>query len=678
MFIPDKNDLGCHLSPPPIGRYYVYGWKQSYFTRKLEAAMTFYGAHYESRRIDQSMKQEVRYRSGTHQIPVLHTAENWMIARLYCSGWKSLVCWKFMASLLIELFPTVKLRGFYFQRCVFRDLYRLDKQTGQTPMRKTLLTFTATLLISGCFDKESSENTRSITDDYSVSKCDKLINTELPHGRVILASNIPAGPYKTPDGKTYTLPAFCRAQGIAQPSNDSNIHFELWLPSENWNGRYYQLGNGGFSGAIHYGPLAASLQQGSAVASTDDGHQAGGLDATWALGHPEKVKDWGHRALKVTADNAKSMLLAFYGKPARHRYFSGCSTGGRQALMAAQRYPEDWEGILVGAPSSLEQFIGFAWNESVILGKKGSSIAPQKIPAIQQAALRQCTSKTQVINGIATDPRHCRFDPDMLMCSAEENDACLTAAQAAALKKLYQGPRLQEGGQLYPGYEPTMEAERWSTSILSDPPEQAVQFRYGRQFLSNIVYGDAGWRTNPFDLDAVWNDVKQQLILGESLDSVMNSRDPNLHKLQQSGGKVLMYFGWGDSLVAPQSGINYYNKVKTAVGTSNTEDFFRLFMVPGMAHCMAGPGSNAFGQIFALPALKDDADHSVVRALERWVEEGRAPERIIATKYHNESPEQGVEATRPLCPYPQVSFYLGSGDPQSAQHYACRLGDDLK
>ena len=220
-----------------------------------------------------------------------------------------------------------------------------------------------------------------------------------------------------------------------------------------------------------------------------------------------------------------------------------------------------------------------------------------------------------------------------------------------------------------------METERWSTSILSDPPEQAVQFRFGQQLLSNIVYGDADWRINNFDLDSVWNDVKQRLILGDSLDSVMNSRNPNLHTLQQSGSKVLMYFGWGDTIVAPQSGINYYNQVKAAVGTANTEDFFKLFMVPGMAHCMGGPGSNAFGQIFGLPALKDDADHSVVRALESWVEEGRAPESIIATKYKNESPEQGVEATRPLCPYPQVSFYLGSGNPQSAQHYECRLGD---
>ena len=231
---------------------------------------------------------------------------------------------------------------------------------------------------------------------------------------------------------------------------------------------------------------------------------------------------------------------------------------------------------------------------------------------------------------------------------------------------------------MYPGYEPTMETQSWSISILSEPPEQAVQFQYGRQFLTNFVYEDTDWQAERFNLDAVWRDVKKRQIVGHSLNSVMNSRDPNLHKLQQSGGKVLMYFGWGDSIVAPQSGIDYYKRVKAELGIATTEDFFRLFMVPGMTHCMGGPGANAFGQIFGLPALKDDADHSVVRALERWVEDGNVPERIIATKYLNESPEQGVEATRPLCPYPQVSFYPGSGNPLSAQYYECRLGESVE
>ena len=231
--------------------------------------------------------------------------------------------------------------------------------------------------------------------------------------------------------------------------------------------------------------------------------------------------------------------------------------------------------------------------------------------------------------------------------------------------KIYQGPRLQEGSQLYPGYEPTMETERWSTSILSDPPEQAVQFRFGQQLLSNIVYGDADWRINKLDLDSVWSDVKQRLIFGDSLDSVMNSRNPNLHKLQQSGSKVLMYFGWGDSLVAPQSGINYYNQGQ---GDERYLQNRRLLsIIYGPRHgptAPEGPGSNAFGQIFGLPALKDDADHSVVRALERWVEEGRVPESIIATKYKRRNLPNRVSRPRGFCALtPQVSFYLGSRQP---------------
>jgi len=512
-----------------------------------------------------------------------------------------------------------------------------------------------------------------MSPDQQCANLSHLISSGLA---ITIAESMPAGEFLAPDDKTYPLPAFCRIHGIAKPSDDSEIHFEVWMPQSKWSGRYYQLGNGGFSGAIHYSGLVAALQQGNAVAATDDGHQSeSGLDASWALNHPEKVKDWGHRAIKLTTDHAKSLIKSFYGKSADYNYFSGCSTGGRQALLMAQRHAEEWDGILAGAPSSLEQFFGFSWNEQVLRQYPENVIPPSKLPAIQRAALALCTADAYLVDDIATDPRFCRFEPSSLICEGDETDECLTAAQSQALKKLYQGPRfLKTGKSLYPGYEPTLETVGWEIAMITKNAGDAVQFTFGRQMLGNIIYDDPDWQYRKFDLDRDWTFVQQHKITGQTLGELMNSTDPDLSVLQNKAGKLLMYFGWGDTIVSPQSGINYYENVAEKFGSDETDKFFRLFMAPGMGHCAGGPGPNALGQIFGLPALIDDREHSLVRAMEAWVEQGITPKRITAVKYKDDKPETGVSFTRPLCPYPQLAVYKGKGSVNEAKNFACQVG----
>ena len=392
----------------------------------------------------------------------------------------------------------------------------------------------------------------------------ELTSSELA---IVTASLRPAGEFDAPDDKTYITPSFCRIHGIAKPSTDSEIHFEVWMPESNWTGRYYQLGNGGFSGAIHYAEMVPLLQSGNAVAMTDDGNQSKGLHARWALNHPQKIVDWGHRALKVTSDHSKALIKAFYGSEPNHSYFSGCSTGGRQALVAAQRYPDDWDGILVGAPSSLWQFVGFAWNQNALMDNPESHIPAAKLPALQQAAFQYCKAEAQVIDGIAADPRFCRFDPRILLCAGVENDQCLTQPQTEALQKLYAGPRHpQTGEQIYPGYEPTFELS-WAPAMIADEAGEVWQHFYANQLFANMVFDNADWDFKTSSLQDNLKALEQKRIAGQSLARLMGTEpNPDLSRLEEKGGKILMYFGWGDALVAPQSGIDYYNRARLALG----------------------------------------------------------------------------------------------------------------
>ncbi|MGH8237440.1 MAG: tannase/feruloyl esterase family alpha/beta hydrolase, partial [Steroidobacteraceae bacterium] len=464
-----------------------------------------------------------------------------------------------------------------------------------------------------------------------------------------------------PDHAHHTVPKFCRIQGEANPSRDSQIRFELWLPAREWNGRYYQLGNGGYAGAIPYALMAAELRRGNAVAATDTGHRSSEpFEATWARGHPEKIVDYGWRSLKVTSDAALALIHAYYGAAAHHRYFAGCSNGGRQALIAAQRFADDWDGILAGAPALdwSRQLASFAWMQHALRNDSESWISPAKLPAIQRAALDSCGPAARVVDGVPLDPRECRFDPAALKCKGEEASQCLTAKQAVALSRIQQGPRdPATGAHLYFGFEPTAAAlpENWERWILNVDATAPAQLKLGEQFFRNMVFAEAEWRLADFDAARDFALAQTTQTAGQPLSRVLNATDADLTHARQRGTKLLMYFGWADALISPRAAVAYYEKTIERTGDlQKTQAFFRLFMVPGMTHCQGGPGPNAFGQSALTPGLSEDAEHDMRRALEAWVERGIAPRKIIAAKYVNDDPMQGVASTRVLCPFPQI------------------------
>jgi feruloyl esterase len=498
----------------------------------------------------------------------------------------------------------------------------------------------------------------------SAATCEGLAELKLPNTTITAAQSVAAGAFAPPSGSATPykdLPAFCRVAGVIRPTNDSEIKFEVWLPSANWNGKFHGIGNGGFAGSISYTGLAGALARGYATASTDTGHSGG--DASWALGHPEKIMDYGHRAIHEMTEKAKLIVKDFYGDGPKRSYFASCSNGGRQALMEAQRYPNDYDGIIAGAPANDFTHIleGFAWNMKLLLSDPASYISSKKLKAIEAAALAACDARDGVTDGVLDDPTKCGFDPAILLCKGEETDECLTEKQIAALKNIYAGPRNAKGRQIIPGFTPGGETGPggWTAWITGATPTTALQFFFSTQAFKNMVYNDPNWDFKTFDLE------RDGKLANEKLASVLNATDPNLKAYSAHGGKLILYHGWNDAALPPMNTINYVQSVAAALGQRQANGFVRLFMAPGMQHCGGGPGPDSFGQMVS--SAQSDPQHDLTLALERWVEQGVAPEQVIATK------RQGANLlrTRPLCPYPQVARYKGSGSADDAANFSC-------
>jgi hypothetical protein len=488
------------------------------------------------------------------------------------------------------------------------------------------------------------------------SDCAALQALRLPAVTIRVARAIETGTFNSPDGDNHVVPAFCRVHGEARPTGDSLIQFELWLPASEWNGRFYQLGSGGFGGNIHYASLAAEIRAHNAVAATDTGHRASAFDATWAQGHPQKITDYGYRSLKATADAAMPLIRAYYAAPPKHRYFVGCSNGGRQALMVAQRFPEDWDGVLAGAPAVewTRQFASFAAMQQALRRDPDSWIPSSKLPAIERAALASCTRRARVVHGVPTDPRFCAFDPAVLLCSREETDDCLNRKQAAVLAVIQNGVRDPvTGARMLFGFEATTATAEghWAAWMLNPEPREGSHRAFAEQFFRHMVFDDPDWNIARFDAQRDLTRAKTKPVAGEPLGAVLDADRTDLSAFQQRGAKLLMYFGWADALLSPRAGFEYYERVSERMGgLERTRSFFRVFMVPGMAHCQGGPAPHAFGQASIAPALYDDARHDIRRALEAWVERGIAPDRLVAAKYVNDDPAQGVAMTTTLYP----------------------------
>jgi feruloyl esterase len=467
------------------------------------------------------------------------------------------------------------------------------------------------------------------------------------------------------------LPAFCRIAVDATPTSDSDIKIEVWLPSSGWNGKLQGLGNGGFAGQIDFQELGEAMSRGYAAVATDTGHAGAATDAAWAPGHPEKVIDFGHRGIHEMTRVAKAAVHAFYGKDPQHSYFAGCSDGGREALMEAQRYPEDYDGILAGAPANYwTRLLSTAVVDTQALTLDPASfIPPAKIPTISAAVLAACDELDGVRDGILNDPRQCHFDPASIQCKAgEDSDKCLTAPQAAALKKLYAGPHDAHAREVFPGFLPGAEDGQggWGVWITGPAPLKSLIAFFGLGFFSNMVYEKSDWDYKTFTLEAGLKAAE------EKTASALNATDPDLKPFKARGGKLILYHGWDDPAISALNTVNYFQSVVAKMGQERVDSFLRLYMAPGVQHCGDGPGPDSFGQVGQLGSA--DPQHSVYASLEQWVEKGMAPSTIIATKYAPNDPNHRVQMTRPLCAYPQAAKYKGTGDTNDASNFVCQAG----
>ena len=533
---------------------------------------------------------------------------------------------------------------------------------GMCPRERNLGAIVKTLLLSVVL--VTGPATLAIGED-----CEALARLALPATTITAAQAVPAGTFTPPaGGRLNNLPAFCRVAGTIRPTSDSNIEFEVWMPSTGWNGKFQGIGNGGFAGVIGYGALADAIQHGYAAASTDTGHKAGGTDASWALGHPEKIVDFGYRAIHEMTDKGKAIVEAYYGSRPKQSYFSSCSNGGRQALMEAQRYPDDYDGIIAGAPANYwtHLLLSAVSNLRATAGSKDTYIPPSKLPAIEAAAISACDLNDGVKDGVIEDPARCRLNPDLLLCQAQESDRCLTQPQIGALKKLYDGTRDAEGRLLFPGYSPGGEADPggWRPWITGPAPDKSLLFAFGAGFYRNMVFSDPAWDYGKLSID------RDARATDEKMGSVLNATDPDLSRFSKRGGKLILYHGWCDAAIPAQNTIDYYRSVLKKMGSGKTRQFVRLFMVPGMQHCGGGAGPNSFGQ---LGVARANPQRDIAAALEQWVERGIAPEQIVAAKHRNAlDPASAVERSRPLCAYPKVARYKGSGSTDDAANFECK------
>jgi feruloyl esterase len=485
---------------------------------------------------------------------------------------------------------------------------------------------------------------------------------------ITAATPVAGGTLAISDRQTLAgLPPFCRVVGISKPTSDSNINFEVWLPSNGWNNKFLSAGEGGYAGSPNYtragldGGLDELLRRGYATAGTDTGHLS--ADTNWAIGHPEKVIDYAYRSKHLVTLAAKGLIASFYGRPAAHSYFNSCSNGGRQGLMEVQRYPDDYDGVVAGAPWNYQSHsnAGFVWDAQA-LDAPGTAIPASKLPAIHRAALARCDANDGLVDGLIENPSTCAFDPASLLCKGADSDTCLTGPQVTALRKLYGGPKNpRTGAPIYPGWAIGSELG-WARSVLA----RGVT-GLGRTYFADLVLEKPDWDFRTFDFDA------DMALADSKMGALGDAIDPNLSAAKRRGVKIIQYHGWNDQTLQPGNSPNYYQRVTAAMGgTANTEDFYRLFMVPGMTHCYFGPGASSFGGVGQQIPPTRDSVHDVQTALENWVENGVAPRELIATKYVDDAPQTtAVKFTRLLCPYPLVARYKQPGDPNSAGSFVC-------
>jgi feruloyl esterase len=475
----------------------------------------------------------------------------------------------------------------------------------------------------------------------AATPCENLTSLKLDDATITSASVVPEGPPAARGGfgggggfgaPAQNIPAHCRVQLVLKPASDSLINMEVWLPAQNWNGKFMGVGNGGFAGSIQglMGDMPQALRLGYATAGTDTGHQQQG--GNWAIGHPEKMIDFAYRSTHEMTVKAKQIIKAFYEQNTKYSYFKGCSTGGRQALMEAQRYPDDYNGIIAGSNANRHIHMWTAGvAQSIELSRHPEkNIAMDKATLVSQLVMNTCDTLKE---GFLNNPRQCKVDFSKLLCAADKDDnTCLTAPQLKTVETFYGGVKNAKGELIFSGQAlgNSMPAQRGTNQAPS-----------GVFDIVRIGLNDPNLDWQKFDLD------KDMPIIDKAIGYV-DAVDPDLSKFKASGGKLLLTHGWADTGITPETTTWYYDSVLDKMGKKQS-DWLRLFMAPGMGHCGGGPGVNSFDSI---------------GTLEQWVEKGIAPDQIIGTG------AQGL--TRPLCPYPQYAEYKGTGDLKNAANWACK------
>jgi len=454
---------------------------------------------------------------------------------------------------------------------------------------------------------------------------------------------------------TNDVPEYCRVEGLIQPE----IRFELSLPAA-WNGRLYMFGNGGYAGEAldNRGRLVTAqraIVRGFAAVQTNTGHDAAVEPLGTFAASPQKLADYAYRAVHITAVTAKKILAAYYEGALRHSYFDGCSTGGRQGLVSAQRFPDDFDGIVVGAPvlnfsATMMNYVGISRS------MKDGPIALAKMKPLADAVYAKCDEADGLRDGVIDDPRRCAFNPatDLRKCSDDsDGPACFTTAQISTLETIYGGMK-RNGSEFFPGWPvgaevsagPAGNTSGWVPFFVAPPNGRPVGLAFAETFFKNIAFGRPNQSYDPFTFD-----VEKDLDKLQSARALLDATDPDLSRFKARGGKIVSYFGWADGALNPLMGVNYYESVTRTLGPQ-TRDFYRLFMVPGMFHCSGGVGVGTFDAFTPLVS---------------WVENGTAPDTILGTRLVDGKPVR----TRPLCPYPEVAKYKGSGSIDDASSFRC-------
>ena len=491
----------------------------------------------------------------------------------------------------------------------------------------------------------------------AAASCESLASLALPNTTITQAQSVAPGDFTPPAASARDLgapvdwkqvPAFCRVAATIRPVPDSEVKMEVWLPmsgqAPTWNNEFEADGNGGWTGSINYKYLGAALLKGFAAGMTDAGHEGG--SASFALGHPEKLIDFGYRAVHEMTLKSKAIIEAFYGRAPKVSLWNGCSAGGRQGLKEAQMFPADYDGIVAGDPIAdfVGRSLGAVWMAQAVHHDEESLLTPEKYSVLHKAVRDACDAMDGVRDGVIENPALCNFNPATIACKTGENTGCLTAPQVETARKVYSGVIDSATKEVvFPGLMPGSELG-WGTQAGPRP------FTPATDYFKYIVFKNPDWDYKTLNFAG-------DIALAEKEDrDTINATNPDLKAFFQRGGKLLQYHGWSDQQMSGATSPKYYNSVLNSLGDATlVEQSYRLFMVPGMGHCGGGEGADTFDK---------------VGTMEQWLKSGKPPDKIVASRV-----EAGkVVRTHPLCPFPQTAVYDGKGSTDDAANFTCKAG----